>query len=978
MGMLTGVFERKDKINRRSKKKRIHKKSSLDSSEVSTDMYDSLFEHLPHAVYTLDLEGNFISCNHTIESFIGYKPNEIKSPFHQFIKEEDLEDVIGYFQKAISGFPQRYSCEVIHKKGHLVHIQVTNIPLKVDGKVSCIYGFAEDLTYLDKTEDELIKITNSLNLAQEVAMIGSWDYYVAEDQAYWSDHMYRLLGIENREDIVTNYQTYLEFIHPEDRVIFEYHFKRAIEHRTGLDIEYRICRNGNKIITVRQKSDIKMDSNGNIIRLIGILQDISDQKLTANKLKVSEEKFKTVAGNIEIGIWSMDCFSKQFVYASPGLEKLTGYSAQDFLKGEKVWKDIIYSEDAGEYVRLQSKLAKGEKLQHQYRIIDASGEIKWVEEKTFPSMDSDGRLIRLDGIVQDISQRKESEEKMNYFAFHDYLTELPNRRKFEDDLEKMVSSCKEAKSQFALMYLDLDRFKFINDTLGHHIGDELLRQVSKRIFSLISGHGSMYRVGGDEFAITLDAYSNPKDAVALGHDLIKEVEKPFVIEGYDINITASVGIGIYPEDGTGLEEIKRNTDAALYRAKEMGKNTVQLFTKSLNIESFKLFHLENDLRKAIKRNEFVLHYQPRVDAVTGDIAGAEALIRWNHPKWGMVSPVEFIPLAEETGLINEISEWVIQKVCKQLKAWKNMGCDLVPVSVNLSPKNLMKADIVQTIIKYLTKYKIEPRLLEIEITEDSIIKNEASALTTIGSLKSLGISISLDDFGTGYTSIGYLKKFNVDTIKIDRSFISGMIENKEDLAIVKSIILLAGGFQLNAVAEGVETEEQRKLLQDLNCQFIQGYLFSKPLEAAAFAKFLTLNDKKLKPQTVNKKYPEVNRRLFYRIEFPAPIKSKMTISKIKGEEIKIGKTKVSVLNMGEGGLAFSTKLHLPVNDDLTLQFEMEMLGDPIILKGHTVWKQEMANNEFHYGFEFELNEAERENLKTKLIYFEHDNCVKIS
>jgi EAL domain-containing protein (putative c-di-GMP-specific phosphodiesterase class I) len=282
-----------------------------------------------------------------------------------------------------------------------------------------------------------------------------------------------------------------------------------------------------------------------------------------------------------------------------------------------------------------------------------------------------------------------------------------------------------------------------------------------------------------------------------------------------------------------------NTDAALYRAKELGKNNVQLFNKSLNMESYKRFILENDLRKAIKRNEFILHFQPRVDTVTGTMVGAEALIRWNHPKWGLVSPGEFIPLAEETGFINEMSDWVIQEVCEQLEEWKEKEFQLVPISINLSAKTLMKADLVQKIKKSLAACSIPPCFMEIEITEDSLIKNEGSALRAIQLLRDFGIAISIDDFGTGYSSIGYLKKFKVDYIKIDRTFIKDIHENIEDSTIVQSIILLAKGFSLKIVAEGVETQQQLEVLKKLKCHIIQGYLFSKPLPAHQFAKLLT-------------------------------------------------------------------------------------------------------------------------------------------
>jgi diguanylate cyclase (GGDEF)-like protein/PAS domain S-box-containing protein len=695
------------------------------------------------------------------------------------------------------------------------------------------------ITNQDQKEAELLKITNSLNLAQEVARIGSWDYDVESNYVYCSDPLYAILGLEKIEGTATKYENLLAMIYPEDQERFDKQFQLAIHFGAKMDIEYRVQLSGDSIITVHTVAVAKKDDNGKVVRIIGILQDISEQVIIENRLKESEEKFETIAQNIDVGIWSMDTLTNQLIYGSPAIEKITGYRTEDFLSGRMIWTDLIHPDDTENYWKQQGYLCCSQMMVHQYRIITANGDVKWVEDKTFPTLNSEGQVIRLDGIIQDIGERKRNEEEVNFFAYHDYLTELPNRRMFDQNLEQLISDYQDRNDKFALFYLDMDRFKFVNDTLGHEIGDALLREISLRL-SAVAGKGSVYRVGGDEFTIIQDNIRK-KDPIAIGREIIREIEKPFQIEGYDIHITTSVGIGIFPDDGDTLKKLKMNTDAALYRAKELGKNNVQLFNKSLNLESYNRFILENDLRKAIKRNEFVLHFQPRVDTVTGKMVGAEALIRWNHPKLGLVSPGEFIPLAEETGFINEMSDWVIQHVCEQLKEWKGKGFQLVPISINLSARTLMKADLVQKIKESLAACSISPYLMEIEITEDSLIKNEGSALPTIQLLRDFGIAIAIDDFGTGYSSIGYLKKFKVDYIKIDRSFIKDIHENNEDSTIVQSIILLAKGFNLKIVAEGVETQQQLDLLKVLHCHNIQGYLFSKPLPANQFTQFLSVN-----------------------------------------------------------------------------------------------------------------------------------------
>jgi diguanylate cyclase (GGDEF)-like protein/PAS domain S-box-containing protein len=952
--------------NKRLKKSKNTQKEPL-AKYTHSEMFTTLFENHPDAIFTIDLDGHFLSTNHGVESFIGYQANELQGSFAPLVKKEHLEQVMEHFQLALKGIPQNYNCEVVHKDGHFVQLNITNLPFKVNGEIIGIYGFAKDLTNLYQKEDELVKIKNSLYLAQQVATIGSWDYDVQKDYVYCSEPLYEILGIPMTESTTaTNYQNLLQMIIPEDREFFDYHFQNTKKSGSTMDVNYRIRRLDNSIITVHVRAQAIKDKNGKVNRIIGVLQDVSAQVLTENKLKESEEKFEHIVKNLDVGIWSMDFSSKKIVYASPGLEKLSGYSVHEFLSSNKNWKELIHPDDRNSYNQTKDDLMLGKMVQHQYRIMDAFGTEKWIEDKVFPIVNSEGDLIRLDGIVQDITDRKRSEEKMNFFAFHDYLTELPNRRMFDIKLEQSIAENQISENQFALMYLDLDRFKFVNDTLGHGIGDELLRQVSKRLSSFRMDGDCLFRIGGDEFTIILNKLSPLKDSVAIGKAIIKAIEQPFHIEGYDINITTSIGIGIFPHDGDTLKELKLNTDAALYRAKELGKNNVQLFTKTLNIESYKLFTLETDLRKAIQRDEFILHYQPRVDTFSGEIVGAEALIRWNHPKWGMVSPIEFIPLAEETGLINEIGDWVIQQVCKQLKDWKQKGCNLVPISINLSAKTLMRADLVPTIIKHVTKSEINPSLIEIEITENSIIQNETSVLSTIELLKDMGISISLDDFGTGYSSIGYLKKFNVDYIKIDRSYIKDIIENPGDSTIVQSIILLAKGFQLKVVAEGVETKEQWEVLKGLGCHFIQGYLFSKPIAAADFAQLIVTHNHNIFPFPKIQNLYVKNRRRNHRVEFTSPLVAEMTITSIKGEPLVIGNTKVEILNIGHDGLSFASKLHLPVTDEVTLQFEIKAFGESLKLGGHTIWKREKEDNDFYYGVKFKLEDCIKKQLTTKI------------
>ncbi|NWQ44415.1 EAL domain-containing protein [Bacillus sp. EB106-08-02-XG196] len=708
-----------------------------------------------------------------------------------------------------------------------------------------------------------------------------------------------------------------------------------------------------------------MFSNGKIVGVYGIAKDITELKLTEARLKENEVQFHHIFNSLDVGVWSWDIRQHKLLYVSKAIETISGMNPLDFKKGFRNWKELIHPEDRAEFKMNQIELRNGIPCQYQYRIMDVMGNVKWIDARTFPVLNSEGELVRLDGLITDISKKKLEDEKINFYAYHDYLTGLPNRRKFEEELEKTIINKKEKAEKFALLYLDLDRFKFVNDTLGHSVGDELLKKVSNRLSKRLRPHDHLARLGGDEFAIILNQLGDANETITIASSIIIDIERYFKVNEYDLHITTSIGIGIYPQDGQTVSELLANTDVALYRAKVMGKNNSQLYSPSMNIESYKQFVLENDLRSAVFDKEFILHYQPKVDPKTRQTIGAEALIRWNHPEWGMLSPAEFIPLAEETNIIFELGDWVLSTVCKQINQWKIEGKPIVPVSINISAKRFLKDDLVTKLVKILDETNVETKWLEFEITETSIIQNEEKSLAMINLLKEIGITISLDDFGTGYSSISYLKKFKVDFLKIDRSFINGIQSCSDDEAIVKSILHLAHDLNMKVVAEGVETEEQLAFLLQHQCDVIQGFLFSKPLEAEGFMELLS-NDHMQIIRNIEKHNKVPEKMETYRIDIPKPIKAKMVITQIDGVPILLGDTCVVIENIGIGGLRFSTKLQLPVLKNLKLTIETNAFHQPLSVEGRILWKDELNANRYQYSLEFDLDEGEKALLTTEI------------
>lgn len=454
------------------------------------------------------------------------------------------------------------------------------------------------------------------------------------------------------------------------------------------------------------------------------------------------------------------------------------------------------------------------------------------------------------GAVQDITMQKLAEEEIKRLAFYDGLTGLSNRLFFMNQLEQEIVYARRKSSIFALLYLDLDQFKRVNDTFGHNVGDHLLKKIAvalqhciraSDIASRFSGNDlekHIARLGGDEFTIILTGVSKVEHVATVARRIVNELPKPYTIEGHEIAITTSVGISMYPADGKDANILLKHADTAMYQAKKSGRNNYQFFRKELNAEVVERFSLERDIARALERNEFILYYQPKVDLRSMKIIGAEALIRWNHPERGMVSPAKFIPIAEESGQIVAINRWVVRSAIQQWQSWRDEGYDPGSVAVNMSGYQFAQQKVMQTVADALDSSGLDPEHLEIEITENVLMQNIGEAAAVLQQLKNMRVRIGVDDFGTGYSSLSYISSFRVDTIKIDRSFVMGCIEKPDNLIIIKTIIAMGQSLGIKVVAEGVETAEQLELIRQHGADIAQGYYFSKPLAPEDFLEFL--------------------------------------------------------------------------------------------------------------------------------------------
>lgn len=487
---------------------------------------------------------------------------------------------------------------------------------------------------------------------------------------------------------------------------------------------------------------------------------------------------------------------------------------------------------------LRDLIAEHQSLEMEFRIVRANdGTEHWVMGRGKTKYDSDGNPLLMVGTIQDITARKQAEERLLHLAHFDALTGLPNRALFTDRINYALSMAQRGRAQLAVMFLDLDHFKNVNDNLGHRIGDALLVEVAKRLKSAMREEDTASRLGGDEFILVLPG-TDVNGAVHVAEKLLETVAQRCQIEQHELVITPSIGIAMYPDDGEDCDTLSKCADVAMYRAKRDGRNNFRFFTTEMQVHSARSLQLENALRRALERDQLYLHYQPQMSLQDGRIIGAEALLRWQHPELGMVSPAEFIPIAESSGQILQIGEWVLRTAAHQMKSWMDSGLAPMIIGVNLSAVRFRHPNLPELVTQILDSVQLPPQYLELELTEGVAMDDPLGAIAVMDSLHERGIRMSIDDFGTGYSSLSYLKRFRVYKLKIDQSFVRDITDDPEDKAIVSAIISLASSLGLQTIAEGVETAGQLAFLREQGCNEVQGYYFSKPLPAEQFEAFV--------------------------------------------------------------------------------------------------------------------------------------------
>ena len=805
---------------------------ALNALGQSETKYRNLIESLPVMFYSCENRTpyKFLYISPSFEMF-GYPLDKWLDNSDMWINvlhPEDRDWVLASTDEAVSlRSATNYEYRVINKNGEIVWIHDQASCVKhPDGKNTFRQGVMLDIT-MRKNAQEALKeheerFSNLFDNANDVIFVRDLDG--------------RFLSVNNASEKVFGYTSeemlhldWKDYIAPEHHKSVEQNIAKKIAGVSESIYELNcITKNGRKITIEVNSCGIYKDNQ--LVGIQGISRDITERKVAEKALKESEERFREIFDNANDIIYTHD-LSGKFTTLNRAGEIITGYSRTEATNLNI--SDIIVSEDLNKAIKRMSNKFSDKDL--KYEITIKSKDKRRINlEVNSKFIVKDGKPIGVHGIARDITERKLTEEKLQRHALYDSLTNLPNRSHFMNYLKSaMEQNVRDKNHHFAVLFLDLDRFKIINDALGHHIGDKLLISIASRIQSSLRPGDVVARLGGDEFTVLVHKVLDEKDAINVAERIQEKLSAPFLLDNYEVYTSASIGIVLNDENHRIPEDLLRNADAAMYRAKDAGKAKCEIFDEEMYVRNINLLKVETDLRRAIEQEEFRVYYQPIVSLESGKIEEFEALVRWEHPQHGLILPNEFIPISEETGLIVQIGKWVVEESCRQTKEWQHKFTTDSPISisVNLSAKQLMHPALLGQIQRVLTKTGLSPHSLKLEVTETMVMKYSDTALSVLSELDKLGVRLSTDDFGTGYSSLSYLHRYPFERIKIDRSFVSKMDSDIKSEAIIRSILMLGNNLEIEVVAEGIETEKQLWQLRSLGCKLGQGFLFSKPVTA---------------------------------------------------------------------------------------------------------------------------------------------------
>lgn len=778
-------------------------------------------------------------------SFSGQNEFEWKlNGWTQAIHPQEREKVVAEWKKCVlARKPHETVMRIRRHDGQYRWMAVRAVPImNADGSLREWIGANQDITDTRLTQKKVQENAERLKLATDAANLGIWVWEVQQDYGVWeNDRLYDMFGVPKSSAAINFSRIMSDYIHPDDREGYQAAIFRTLETGQPLRYQGRFYRRSDRALRWLEFTGLPhYDEAGRPSRIVGTAADITDKKHAEEELRAAHERLNMAMEGAGEGVWEWD-YNRRTGYYSRQIKEILGYSDHEMPDEMSDWRERIHPDDRPLVDAAMRGYMGNEKLDSyacEYRVKAKNGEWKWVQARgKLIAHEPSGKPSRMVGLLSDISKRKETDEQIWRLANYDSLTGLPNRRLFKDRLTQEVLSAQRNSHALALFFIDLDRFKEVNDLSGHDVGDMLLIQAAHRIKDLVRDTDTVARLGGDEFTVILPNLHNVDHVEQIAQKMLNALAQPFSINDEQVYVSGSVGITLYPDDATTTEELISKADQAMYAAKHAGKNQFSYFTREMDEKAHRRLRLIRELHHAVHSGQMKVYYQPVVDLHDGQILKAEALVRWNHPLFGKVDPSYFIPLAEEAGMIHAIGNYVFREAAETVQRWRNQLGKPLQISINKSPIQFA-ARYQDQWLNYLRQLGMSPSCVAVEITEGALLHASDNVSHTLLEYRDAGIQVAIDDFGTGYSSMAYLQKFDIDYLKIDQSFTRDMTTNPGNRTIVESMVAMAHKLGLRVIAEGIETEDQVTLLRELDCDFAQGYLFSRPLPPEEFEALL--------------------------------------------------------------------------------------------------------------------------------------------
>lgn len=857
---------------------------------------EHFMENHPDAIFTLDLLGRVTRLNDKTSRLLGYTRHDLMNHFKHFVHPDDQDQTLFHFQQVMQGNSETYTVRVRHSKGHYLEMKIVNIPIFKQERIVGAYGIVRDLTTNQLMKQQMDSIQFDHQLVETLPGISLAAFnehgYLLRSSPSFSE----LLGLSPVNTRTLSKQDIFERIHPADQQEFQEYIDLLKTNRllSSLDIKIRVLHPQNGYQDVFCRCAFR-ESEQHVMELTCALYNLSEYK---GPVSAEESPFLSFQHVSKSAIYRYDIRQGKIDFHTRGFETVFDGLLHRYKEIQGGWiEHLILAEDHHKVESSYQRVLAHHETEVSYRIRHQDT-VHWVLENRTPITGPDGDVLFYQSVIQDITQLKQQEEKIFQLAMHDRVTGLPNRTLVLEKIGQWIATY----PTFSVLTISYNTLQNINHDFGYSIGDKWLSKTATQLLHHLPPASYFGHLYGDEYIVLFPNVVEEYSINKICEQLLEVSKQKIVVDSYEWYPSIGIGVSRFPEDADSPEELVKASSIALGRARA---NDYSVYSSTFNVETYRRHQLQKSIRTAIRRNELFLEYQPKVNAWSGTMVGAEALIRWQHPDWGRIPPNDFIPLSEESDMHILIADWVLEETCRNINQWTLAELPIVPISINVSPKRLIHGNFAETCRETLNRFGVSPSMLEIEILETDVLFDNSKIQQSLQTLSQIGIKIALDDFGKGYSSISYLQQYPIDTIKIDRQFATTLVQDKKTQSVVRSVLFMANEFGMDVVAEGVETMEQLHFLRQLQCPTIQGYLFSKPLPKTQFER--TMQERQVR--ALEAMTTVTNHRT---------VAATITIHRLNSQELKVGQTEILVSKGTLESVSFYSTLHLPVHEGIEL------------------------------------------------------------